>query len=142
MLRKLKQRHRRRLIEGLRRAWRNYFPIGEKQDVAFLFGTIAFEVEHWKDARTWFHASVQQHGDGPAALHNIGLTLAKVDRWADALPWFQRALTAQRDYAPAAKFLGLAERVIEAEAEAGQIQGDVVVPLRADDADPNASSEE
>jgi hypothetical protein len=142
MLRKLKQRHRRRLIEGLRRAWRNYFPIGEKQDVAFLFGTIAFEVEHWKDARTWFHASVQQHGDGPAALHNIGLTLAKVDRWADALPWFQRALTAQRDYAPAAKFLGLAERVIEAEAEAGQIQGDVVVPSRADDADPNASSEE
>jgi hypothetical protein len=138
-IRKLGERDRNRLVDALRRTWRNYYHLGEKQDVPFLFGTVAFEVEAWEDARTWFEASVELHGRAPAALHNIGLTLAKVDRWAEALPWFDAALAEKSDYAPAVKFAGLARRVVDAERVASLAEHDeAAVPAPIDDAAPDA----
>ena len=138
--RKLSSKRRQKLLESLRRAWRNYFPIGEKQDVPFLFGTLAFELQAWDDARLWFEASIAQHGRGAAVLHNIGLTLAKEDRWDKALPWFRAAIEEQPGYKPAAKFLALAEKVVAA--EAAQRADEATVPETADDATPGGSAAE
>ncbi len=107
---------KRRLTHGLRRAWRNHFHIGTRSDVPFQFGSLAFELEEWSDARTYFEASVELHKPTAAALHNIGLAHAKEGKWHDALPWFERAIAHEPAFEASTKFQKLALRVVKAEA--------------------------
>lgn len=64
---------RRDLGAMLGHVWAAYFPIGETRDLPFALGVLAYRLSRLEEASTYFAASLELHGEGVDARHNLEL---------------------------------------------------------------------
>jgi tetratricopeptide (TPR) repeat protein len=70
------------------RVWENYYPLGEKQDVAFELALLVYAYDGWTEALRLFQDSLEWYGDDPRTWWNIGLCHLGLEQPAEALRCF------------------------------------------------------
>jgi tetratricopeptide (TPR) repeat protein len=80
------------LLEGIQRAWEQYYPIGETDDVPFGLGALLYTLERYPEALGFFERSLEQFGEDPRTTLNIALTLYHMQRLSESLVWLDRTL--------------------------------------------------
>jgi tetratricopeptide (TPR) repeat protein len=89
---KAEDRLRQQVLEGIQRAWEQYYPIGESDDLPFALGVLSFALEHHADALEFFEVSLRQFGDDPRTTLNLALSLYHLQRLPETLSWLDRTL--------------------------------------------------
>ncbi|HAA14295.1 MAG TPA: hypothetical protein DCE41_22420 [Cytophagales bacterium] len=62
---------RQEILEVIRRAWDNYYPLGENPDLPFLIGSLLYEMDFYAEAKQFFEFSAQLYGPDEGTLANI-----------------------------------------------------------------------
>jgi tetratricopeptide (TPR) repeat protein len=83
---------RRALLEAAERVWGEYFPIGDRRDVAFALGSILYFLGAYPDALSLYERSLTINGRDGATTYNIGLCHYALGDPASALEWLDETL--------------------------------------------------
>ena len=59
------------LLEIIWQTWDNYYPLGEKEDLAFMIGCFLYEVDDYANALWFFNQSVATYGPDSGTMANI-----------------------------------------------------------------------
>ncbi len=51
--------------------WDNYYPLGEKDDLAFAIGSFYYEADYYRQALWFFERSVELYGPDKGTVVNI-----------------------------------------------------------------------
>jgi putative S-adenosyl-L-methionine-dependent methyltransferase len=86
------RRLRAALLDGLRLAWEQYYPIGETDDIPFGIGALLYTLEQYADALQFFELSLREFGEDPRTTLNLALTLYRLERLPESLVWLDRTL--------------------------------------------------
>jgi hypothetical protein len=91
------------LLKIVRRAWAQYFHIGEEQDLAFSAGVLVFELGDFEFCIELFLTSIELYGIDPGSAYNLALAHNRLRRKPEALRWAREALDAEPGHVAARK---------------------------------------
>jgi tetratricopeptide (TPR) repeat protein len=91
------------LVEIVRRAWAQYFHIGEEQDLAFSAGVLVFELGDYELSIELFLKSIALYGIDAGSAYNLALACNRLKRKPEALRWAEEALAAEPGHVAARK---------------------------------------
>lgn len=98
---------------ALSRVWRNYFPIGESEDLPFEIARILFHMQYFEQALEFYGESIRMHGEHKMTRQQIGLCHYFMRQLEPARKSFEAALSLDPDYQEARKSLVLLEPELE-----------------------------
>lgn len=76
---------RREVYRAVEQVWDNYFPIGEKKDLAFNSGMLLYGIGYYREAIEFFHRSVEIYGSDPSTLYNEAMCYYKLGQFEECL---------------------------------------------------------
>jgi hypothetical protein len=91
------------LLQLVRRAWQQYFHIGEEQDLPFQAGVLVFELGDYEFCIQLFLASIALYGIDAGSAYNLALAHNRMKRKPEALRWAKEALAAEPAHVAARK---------------------------------------
>jgi tetratricopeptide (TPR) repeat protein len=92
---------RQELYWAAQQLWANYFPIGERLDVAFHIGMLLHALHYYLEAIEFFQRSVQLYGLTSSTAYDLGVCHYELQQLAEARAWADRALELDPEYEPA-----------------------------------------
>jgi hypothetical protein len=107
---------KRELLELVRRAWEQYFHIGEEHDIAFSAGVLVFELGDYELCIELFMASIALYGIDAGSAYNLALAHNRLKRPQDAWHWARQALASEPAHAAAKRLLDELEVKLSTEA--------------------------
>jgi len=92
---------RREVRRALAKVWDLYLPIGEERDVAFIVGTLLYQMGDYAEALLRFQRSFELHGPAAATWYNLGACHYGLRRMDLALSNVEAALAQDPAFEPA-----------------------------------------
>lgn len=85
------------LARTLREVHRNFFYIGEREDLLFLLGMIAAAIRAYPDAVTYFADSLRLAGPDPDTYYNLAVCYFELRQWAATEAALRQSLSLEVD---------------------------------------------
>ena len=92
---------RQELYWAAQQVWANYFPIGERLDLAFHIGMLLHALRYYLEAIEFFRRSIQLYGLTPSTAYDLGVCHYELQQLSEAGAWADRALELDPEYEPA-----------------------------------------
>jgi hypothetical protein len=71
LIRDITDNERWTLFQSVHRIWDTYYPLGEKNDLAFELGNLLFALSFFREAIIYFDLSIKIYGQASTSLYNI-----------------------------------------------------------------------
>ena len=89
---------RQELYSVVQSVWAQYYPIGERYDIAFHLGLLLYGLQYYREAMQYFQDSIELHGPESGTLYNLGLCYVHLRQIDAALECVNRSLELSPDY--------------------------------------------
>ena len=86
---------------AIEQIWDNYYPIGEKCDIAFALGTLLSQMQYYSQALQYFDYSLAHYGANPDTLYNMGICHYQLEQFEEALNQITLSLELKPDFTAA-----------------------------------------
>ncbi|HBS67794.1 MAG TPA: hypothetical protein DEA79_01170, partial [Cyanobacteria bacterium UBA11153] len=98
---------------AIEQIWDNYYPIGEKRDIAFALGTVLAQIEYYPQALPYFNYSLQLYGADADTLYNIGICHYQLEEFEEALDKITLSLALKPDFAAAKRMERQIQKILD-----------------------------
>ncbi len=89
---------RREVRTACMRVWDTYFPIGEREDLAFAIGALLYQLGFEREALVFLEQSLRLHGPDTGTLYNMALCHHYLGEPAEALRYVDASLELASEY--------------------------------------------
>ena len=86
---------------AIQQVWDNYYPIGEKRNLAFALGTLLSQMQYYPQALQYFDYSLQLYGADADTLYNMGICHYHLEELEEALEQISLSLELKPEFAAA-----------------------------------------
>ncbi len=86
---------------AIEQIWDNYYPIGEKRDIAFALGTLLSQMQYYPQALQYFDYSLAHYGANADTLYNMGICHYQLEQLEEAQERITLSLELKPDFTAA-----------------------------------------